>query len=65
MWTCRATTDVPGSIDLGEIPEVAPGDVAEVGVKLGAPVALEAGPGFAVREGGRTVAAGAVTLVDP
>ncbi|HZM78561.1 MAG TPA: GTP-binding protein [Candidatus Limnocylindrales bacterium] len=58
------TTDVPGSIDLGEIPEVAPGDVVEIGVRLGAPVALEAGLGFAVREGGRTVAAGTITRVD-
>ena len=58
------TTDVPGSIDLGEITEVAPGDVVEIGVTLGAPVALEAGLGFAVREGGRTVAAGTITRVD-
>jgi len=42
------TTDVPGSIDLGEIPFVAPGDI------------VEAGLGFAVREGNRTVAAGTV-----
>jgi elongation factor Tu len=57
------TTDVPGSIDLGEIPEVAPGDIVEIGVTLGAPVALESGLGFAVREGGRTVAAGTITQV--
>jgi len=59
------TTDVPGSIDLGEIAEVAPGDVVEVGVTLGAPVAMEAGLGFAVREGRRTVAAGTITAVEP
>jgi elongation factor Tu len=54
------TTDVPGSVELGEISEVCPGDTVELGVQLGAPIAMEAGLGFAVREGGRTVAGGTV-----
>ena len=55
------TTDVPGSLDLGGLTEVNPGDTVQIGVVLGAPVALHVGLGFAVREGGRTVAAGTVT----
>ena len=55
------TTDVPGSVDLGEITMVMPGDTVDLSVQLGAPVAMEVGLGFAVREGGRTVAAGSVT----
>ncbi|WP_117211264.1 elongation factor Tu [Allorhizocola rhizosphaerae] len=57
------TTDVPGAVDLGPLTEVNPGDTVEVGVELGAPIALEDGLGFAVREGGRTVGAGAVTAL--
>jgi elongation factor Tu len=55
------TTDVVGAIDLGDTSMVLPGDTVTLGVELGKPVAMEAGLGFAVREGGRTVAAGAVT----
>jgi elongation factor Tu len=55
------TTDVPGSVDLGEITMVMPGDTVDLTVALGAPIAMEVGLGFAVREGGRTVAAGSVT----
>ncbi len=55
------TTDVPGGIDLGEVELVMPGDTVEIGVELGKPIAMEVGLGFAVREGGRTVAAGTVT----
>ncbi len=55
------TTDVPGGIDLGEITLVMPGDTIELGVELSTPVAMDVGLGFAVREGGRTVAAGTVT----
>jgi len=55
------TTDVPGAVDLGEISMVVPGDTVDLTVQLGAPVAMEVGLGFAVREGGRTVAAGSVT----
>ena len=57
------TTDVSGRIDLGEIAQVVPGETVELGVELGKPVAMDAGLGFAVREGGRTVAAGTVTEV--
>jgi elongation factor Tu len=55
------TTDVDGGIDLGGVPIVRPGDTVELIVELGKPVAMDAGLGFAVREGGRTVAAGTVT----
>ncbi|MFE6649146.1 elongation factor Tu [Nocardioides sp. NPDC057772] len=55
------TTDVPGGIDLGDIALVMPGDTVELGVELEKPIAMEVGLGFAVREGGRTVAAGTVT----
>jgi len=55
------TTDVPGSVSLGELAEVEPGQTVELAVSLGSPVAMHVGLGFAVREGGRTVAAGTVT----
>ncbi len=55
------TTDVPGSVDLGDRPMVMPGDTADLTVHLGRAVAMDVGLGFAVREGGRTVAAGTVT----
>ncbi|MER6973552.1 elongation factor Tu [Nocardioides sp. NPDC000445] len=55
------TTDVPGGIDLGEIALVTPGDTIELGVELEKPIAMNVGLGFAVREGGHTVAAGTVT----
>ncbi|MFC0624627.1 elongation factor Tu [Kribbella deserti] len=55
------TTDVSGGIDLGEIQLVHPGDTVELGVELAKPVAMDVGLGFAVREGGHTVAAGTVT----
>jgi len=54
---------VPGRIDLGDVPMVVPGDSVEVSVHLGQDVAMDVGLGFAVREGGRTVAAGTVTEV--
>jgi elongation factor Tu len=57
------TTDVSGSMDLGDIDLVHPGDSVEVTVELGKAVPMEPGLGFAVREGNRTVAAGAVTKV--
>ncbi|HRW18104.1 MAG TPA: elongation factor Tu [Dermatophilaceae bacterium] len=57
------TADVSGGLDLLGRDRISPGEVAEVVVELGAPVALESGLGFAVREGGRTVAAGTVTEV--
>jgi elongation factor Tu len=55
------TTDVSGGIDLGDITLVMPGDTIELGVELEKPVAMNVGLGFAVREGGHTVAAGTVT----
>jgi translation elongation factor EF-Tu-like GTPase len=42
---------------------VLPGDTVELTVGLGKPVAMSEGLGFAIREGGRTVGAGAVTEV--
>ncbi|GLZ01710.1 elongation factor Tu [Actinoplanes sp. NBRC 103695] len=56
------TTDVSGSIELGGgLEMMMPGDSATVTVQLGKEVPMESGLGFAVREGGRTVAAGTVT----
>ncbi|GAA1608992.1 elongation factor Tu [Kribbella sancticallisti] len=55
------TTDVSGGIDLGEIALVMPGDTIELGVELEKAVAMTVGLGFAVREGGHTVAAGTVS----
>ncbi|AGL19818.1 elongation factor Tu [Actinoplanes sp. N902-109] len=55
------TTDVSGAIDLGDLAMVMPGDTVDLTVHLGKEVPMETGLGFAVREGGRTVAAGTVT----
>jgi elongation factor Tu len=57
------TTDVPGSMVLGETTMVMPGDTVDLAVELGNPVAMDVGLGFAVREGNRTVAAGTVTAL--
>ncbi len=58
------TTDVTGAIGLPEgVEMVIPGDNITMTVELHAPVALEEGSRFAIREGGRTVGAGAVTKV--
>ena len=58
------TTDVTGSIQLQEGTEmVMPGDNVKINVELIAPVALEEGTRFAIREGGRTVGAGVVSKV--
>jgi elongation factor Tu len=58
------TTDVTGSITLPEgVEMVMPGDNVELTVELVAPVALEKGTQFAIREGGRTVGAGMVTEI--
>jgi len=54
------TTDVVGSVRLADGEMAMPGDTVEVTVELGKPVAMDVGLGFAVREGGRTVAAGTV-----
>ena len=55
------TTNVSGGIDLGEITLVMPGDTIDLTVELEKPIAMNLGLGFAVREGGHTVAAGTVT----
>jgi elongation factor Tu len=58
------TTDVTGSINLPEGQEmVMPGDNTNMEVELIAPIAMDQGLRFAVREGGRTVGAGVVTEV--
>jgi len=59
------TTDVTGTITLPEGTEmVMPGDNIQMGVELITPVAIEEGLRFAIREGGRTVGAGAVTKIE-
>ncbi|MCX5522562.1 elongation factor Tu [Streptomyces bobili] len=57
------TADVVGDVDLGEVAVARPGDTVTMTVELGREMPLEPGLGFAVREGGRTVAAGTVTAV--
>ncbi len=58
------TTDVTGDVTLAEgVEMVMPGDTATFKVKLVAPVALEEGQSFAIREGGKTVGAGVVTKI--
>ena len=58
------TTDVTGSITLAEGTEmVMPGDNTSITVELIAPIAMEKGLRFAIREGGRTVASGRVSEV--
>jgi elongation factor Tu len=58
------TTDVTGDITLPEGMEmVMPGDNATVDVKLIKPVAMQEGQRFAIREGGLTVGAGAITKI--
>ncbi|HZP56461.1 MAG TPA: elongation factor Tu [Dehalococcoidia bacterium] len=58
------TTDVTGSIALPEgVEMIMPGDNVKMTVELITPVAVETGLRFAIREGGRTVGAGAVTNI--
>jgi elongation factor Tu len=58
------TTDVTGIIKLPEGTEmVMPGDNVEITVELISPIAMEEGTRFAIREGGRTVGAGAVATI--
>jgi len=58
------TTDVTGSVKLQDGTEmVMPGDNVKINVELIAPVALEEGTKFAIREGGRTVGAGVVSKI--
>ncbi len=59
------TTDVTGAVHLAEGTEmVMPGDNTQMTVELGAPIAMEEGLRFAIREGGRTVGAGAVSKIN-
>ena len=58
------TTDVTGSVQLQEGTEmVMPGDNVKINVELIAPIALDEGTKFAIREGGRTVGAGVVSKI--
>lgn len=58
------TTDITGSIELPKGTEmVMPGDNTEMTVELIAPIAMEEGLRFAIREGGRTVASGRVVKI--
>ncbi|MBC8195104.1 MAG: elongation factor Tu [Acidimicrobiia bacterium] len=58
------TTDVTGNIALAEGTEMCmPGDNTTMTVELIAPIAMDVGLRFAIREGGRTVGAGAVTKI--
>ena len=58
------TTDVTGVIELpAGVEMVMPGDNVDMTVELIAPVALEQGTKFSIREGGRTVGAGSVTEI--
>ena len=59
------TTDVTGEVTLAEgVEMVMPGDTVTFKVKLTAPIALEDGQRFAIREGGKTVGAGVVTKIN-
>ncbi|MFP4073856.1 MAG: elongation factor Tu [Actinomycetota bacterium] len=58
------TTDVTGTIELPEGTQmVMPGDNTEMSVELIAPIAMDEGLRFAIREGGKTVGAGRVTKI--
>jgi elongation factor Tu len=58
------TTDVTGSVELPEGMEmVMPGDNVQMTIELIAPIAMDEGLRFAIREGGRTVGAGVVTKI--
>jgi len=58
------TTDVTGDVALAKGTEmVMPGDTVNLTVKLMAPIAMEDGQRFAIREGGKTVGAGVVTKI--
>ncbi len=59
------TTDVTGTVELPEGTEmVMPGDNVALGIKLIAPIAMDVGQRFTIREGGRTVGAGVVSAID-
>jgi elongation factor Tu len=56
-------TDVTGTIDVGDVGVVNPGDRATVTFTLQKPVGMEEKMRFAIREGGKTVGAGFITSV--
>ncbi|HBV03453.1 elongation factor Tu [Mammaliicoccus lentus] len=59
------TTDVTGVVNLPEGTEmVMPGDNVEIDVELISPIAIEDGTRFSIREGGRTVGSGVVTVIE-
>ncbi len=58
------TTDVTGNVELpGDVEMVMPGDNVKMNVELIAPIAMDEGLRFAIREGGRTVGAGVVAKI--
>jgi elongation factor Tu len=57
------TTDVTGSAQIVNAEMCMPGDNVEVTVELGQPIAMDQNQRFAIREGGRTIGAGAVTAI--
>ncbi len=58
------TTDVTGTVELpAGVEMVMPGDNVEITVELIAPIAMEKGMRFAIREGGRTIGAGTVSKI--
>ncbi|PJC38838.1 elongation factor Tu, partial [Candidatus Peregrinibacteria bacterium CG_4_9_14_0_2_um_filter_38_9] len=58
------TTDVTGAFELpAGVEMVMPGDNVKAVITLGAPIALDQGTRFAIREGGRTVGAGVVAKI--
>lgn len=58
------TTDVTGSVELpADVEMVMPGDNVKMVVTLGAPIAMDQGTRFAIREGGRTVGSGVVAKI--
>jgi elongation factor Tu len=58
------TTDVTGEVLLPEGTEmVMPGDNVQLGIKLIAPIAMDPGQRFSIREGGRTVGSGVVSSI--
>jgi elongation factor Tu len=58
------TTDVTGAVEMPEgVEMVMPGDNTKMSIELIAPIAMEEGLRFAIREGGRTVGAGVVTEI--
>jgi elongation factor Tu len=57
------TTDVTGTVDVGDVGQVSPGERTQIAFVLQRPIGVEPGMRFAIREGGKTVGAGVVTAV--